>query len=197
MKKLLTVLAAVVVSATMAHAQIGIFAGYTSSATNAQGAIEDVKTASLWHAGVAYKMDFGPLTVQPAVAYNMKGTNVWDKEGISSLEYRTGYVEASVGLQLGLDLMVARPFVVAEPFIGYQVYGNETWENRQDVLNKLEYGFGVGAGVDFLQNFQVKIQWFKKMGSLATADATALDGVQETIKNGNYQGIKISVGFFF
>jgi hypothetical protein len=143
-------------------------------------------------------MDFGPLTVQPALAYSMKGTTISDKENfVDAIEYKTGYVEASVGLQLGLDLMVARPFVVAEPFIGYQVYGNETWENRKDVLNKLEYGFGVGVGADFLQNFQVKIQWFKNLGALATADATALDGVQETIKNGNYQGIKISVGFFF
>ena len=195
MKKLLTVLAAVVVSATMAHAQIGIFAGYTSSATNAQGALESVKSASLWHAGVAYKMDFGPLTVQPALAYSMKGTTISDKENfVDAIEYKTGYVEASVGLQLGLDLMVARPFVVAEPFIGYQVYGNETWENRKDVLNKLEYGFGVGVGADFLQNFQVKIQWFKNLGALATADAHV---IEETVKNGNYQGIKISVGFFF
>ena len=195
MKKLLTVLAAVVVSATMAHAQIGIFAGYTSSATNAQGALESVKSANLWHAGVAYKMDFGPLTVQPALAYSMKGTTISDKENfVDAIEYKTGYVEASVGLQLGLDLMVARPFVVAEPFIGYQVYGNETWENRKDVLNKLEYGFGVGVGADFLQNFQVKIQWFKNLGALATADARV---IEETVKNGNYQGIKISVGFFF
>ena len=195
MKKLLTVLAAVVVSATMAHAQIGIFAGYTSSATNAQGALESVKSANLWHAGVAYKMDFGPLTVQPALAYSMKGTTISDKENfVDAIEYKTGYVEASVGLQLGLDLMVARPFVVAEPFIGYQVYGNETWENRKDVLNKLEYGFGVGVGADFLQNFQVKIQWFKNLGALATADAHV---IEETVKNGNYQGIKISVGFFF
>lgn len=193
MKKLLTVLAAVVVSATMAHAQIGIFAGYTSSATNAQGALEEVKSASLWHAGVAYKMNFGPLGVQPAISYNMKGTNVIDG-GVATLEYRTGYVEASVGLQLGLDLMVARPFVVAEPFIGYQVYGNETWENRQDVLNKLEYGFGVGVGADFLEHFQVKIEWFKNLGSLGNADAHV---IEETIKNGNYQGIKISAGFFF
>lgn len=188
MKKLISVLVVALATATLAHAQLGIVAGYNSSATNAKGAIEEVKTASLWHAGVAYKFGLGPLTIQPSLTYSMKGTTV------DNLQYKNGYLEASAGVQFGLDLLVARPFVVAEPFIGYQVYGNEEWDKYKDYVNKLEYGFGIGVGCDVLEHFQLRIQWYKNLGSLTGANAAV---VEETLKNGNYQGIKITAGFFF
>ena len=190
MKKLISFLVVVLASATLAHAQLGIVAGYTASSTNAKTAAEEVKTASLWHAGIAYKYAMGPFTLQPSLTYSMKGTKVDD------LQYKTGYIEASVGAQFGLDLLVARPFVVAEPFIGYQVYGNETWDEKgyNDVVNKLEYGFGIGVGCDIIDMFQLRVEWYKNLGSLAGANGGA---VEETLRNGNYQGIKITAGFFF
>ena len=188
MKKLISVLVVVLASATLAHAQLGIVAGYNSSATNAKAAAEEVKTASLWHAGVAYKFNFGMLAVQPSLTYTMKGTTV------NNIQYKNGYIEASAGVQLGIDLAIARPFVVAEPFIGYQVYGNESWKDRQEVLNKLEYGFGIGVGCDIIKHFQLRVQWYKNLGSVAKADAVA---VEETLKSGNFQGIKVTAGFFF
>ena len=190
MKKLISVLVVVLASATLAHAQLGIVAGYTASSTNAKSAAEEVKTASLWHAGVAYKFGLGPITLQPSLTYSMKGTKVDD------LQYKSGYIEASAGVQFGLDLLVARPFVVAEPFIGYQVYGNETWDEKgyKDAVNKLEYGFGIGVGCDVLEHFQLRVEWYKNLGSLAGANGGA---VEETLRNGNYQGIKVTAGFFF
>lgn len=190
MKKLLTVLVVALATATLAHAQFGIVAGYTSSATNAKAAVEEVQSAHLWHAGVAYKLNFGALALQPSLTYSMKGTTV------DNLQYKSGYLELSAGVQLGLDLMIARPFVVAEPFIGYQVYGNETWDQQgyQNMVNKLEYGFGIGIGCDVLSMLQLRVEWYKNLGALAGANGGA---VEETLKNGNYQGIKITAGFFF
>lgn len=186
MKKLLTVIVVALASVTMAHAQFGIVAGYTSSTTKLKDAAQEVKSASLWHAGVAYKINIGALAIQPSLTYNMKGTT------IDNVQYKTGYLEASAGVQLGLDLLVARPFLVAEPFIGYQVTGNEA--AMKDVTNKLDWGFGVGIGADVLKHVQLRVEWFKNLGALANASSAQ---VGDALKDTNYQGIKITAGLFF
>ena len=191
MKKLFTVIVVALASVTLAHAQFGIVAGYNSSSTKVKDAANDFKTASLWHAGIAYKLNIGSLAIQPSLVYAMKGTT------IDNVEYKTGYVEASAGVQVGLDLLVARPFVVAEPFIGYQVTGNE--QAAKDITNKLEYGFGVGIGADVLKHLQLRIEWYQNLGTLAGKDAaTAANDVKASLlQKGNYQGIKITAGLFF
>lgn len=186
MKKLLTVIVVALASVTMAHAQFGIVGGYTSSTTKLADAAKEVTSASLWHAGVAYKINFGALALQPSLTYNMKGTT------IDNVQYKSGYVEASAGLQVGLDLLVARPFLVAEPFIGYQVTGNEA--AVKDVTNKLEWGFGVGVGVDVIKHIQLRVEWFKNLGALAGASG---EQAVNALKDTNYQGIKITAGIFF
>ena len=186
MKKLLTVIVVALASVTMAHAQFGIVGGYTSSTTKLADAAKEVTSASLWHAGVAYKINIGALAIQPSRTYNMKGTT------IDNVQYKSGYVEASAGLQVGLDLLVARPFLVAEPFIGYQVTGNEA--AVKDVTNKLEWGFGVGVGVDVIKHVQLRVEWFKNLGALAGASG---EQAVNALKDTNYQGIKITAGIFF
>lgn len=186
MKKLLTVIVVALASVTMAHAQFGIVGGYTSSTTKLADAAKEVSSASLWHAGVAYKINIGALAIQPSLTYNMKGTT------IDNVQYKSGYVEASAGLQVGLDLLVARPFLVAEPFIGYQVTGNEA--AVKDVTNKLEWGFGVGVGVDVIKHVQLRVEWFKNLGALAGASG---EQAVNALKDTNYQGIKITAGIFF
>ena len=180
---------------TLAHAQFGIVAGYNSSATKIKDAANDYKTASLWHAGVAYKIGFGSIAVQPSLTYTMKGSVAFDNVKNTQVEYKTGYLEASVGAQIGIDLLVARPFVVAEPFIGYQVMGNE--QAVKDITNKLEYGFGIGIGADVLNHIQLRIEWYKNLGSLAKSVDEAANTVKSELTKSNYQGIKVTAGFFF
>jgi len=187
MKKLLTVIIVALASVTLAHAQFGVVAGYTSSTTKLKDAAQEANSASLWHAGVAYKIGIGPLAVQPSLTYNMKGTT------IDNMQYKSGYVEASAGVQVGLDLLVARPFLVAEPFIGYQVYENSNLKDMANT-NKLDWGFGLGIGADVLNTFQIRVEWFKNMGSLANATK---DQAVDALKDTNYQGIKITAGIFF
>ncbi len=191
MKKLLTVIAVALMSVTLAHAQFGIVAGYNSSSTKIKDAAADFKTASLWHAGVAYKINIGSLAIQPSLTYAMKGTS------IDNVQYKTGYLEASVGAQVGLDLLVARPFVVLEPFLGYQLYGNN--DDIKNIANKLEYGFGIGIGADVLKHLQLRIEWYKNLGHLAGTNITeAVDQTKAAIlQKSNYQGVKITAGFFF
>ena len=195
MKKLLTVIAVALMSVTLAHAQFGIVAGYNSSSTKIKDAAADFKTASLWHAGVAYKINIGSLAIQPSLTYAMKGTIVND--GVSSLQYKTGYLEASVGAQVGMDLLVARPFIVLEPFLGYQIYGNN--DDIKNIANKVEYGFGIGVGADVLKHLQLRIEWYKNLGHLAGSNISeAVDQNKAALlQKSNYQGIKVTAGFFF
>ena len=186
MKKLLTVIVVALASVTLAHAQFGVVAGYTSSTTKLKEAAQQASSANLWHAGVAYKINIGSLAIQPSLTYNMKGTT------IDNIQYKSGYLEASAGVQVGLDLLVARPFLVAEPFIGYQVYENEDLKNIN--TNKLDWGFGLGIGADVLKHLQLRVEWFKNLGALA--DASKEQAI-EALKDTNYQGIKITAGLFF
>lgn len=218
MKKLLLTLALAFATLTAANAQIGIVGGWSTSRTNNAGSWDaSVKNMSLWNAGLAYKFEIGPFfTIQPALIYQVKGTNV--ESYMQTLSSRSGFLELNLGLQLGLDLLALRPFILFEPFIGYQVYGNEDFLalsnlslsqananfNRYlaDAKNKLEFGFGVGGGIELLNHLQVSAQWFMNAGQLYNGDKLTSDAVMSTVVGHfgdlkNYSGVKITLGLFF
>lgn len=219
MKKILTFLVAVLATASVAHAQFGIIGGFTSSKTsiNTKNISENFKGVSLFHAGIAYKVKL-PLgfAIQPALTYEMKGANLDQvksiNEGLSSLSTKAGYIQLGAGIQWGIDLLVARPFLLVQPFFGYQVTGSEkltadgsvSISSIDDVFktakNKLEYGFELGGGVEVVKHIQVSVVWFKNLGYLYDGDkitdvSAAVIGAYKDTKN--YSGIKVSVGIFF
>ncbi|MBQ4390315.1 MAG: PorT family protein [Bacteroidales bacterium] len=218
MKKILTLLVAVLATASVAHAQFGIIGGFTSSKTSidTKNISENFKGVSLFHAGIAYKVKL-PLgfAIQPALTYEMKGANLEQvksiNEGLSSLSTKAGYIQLGAGIQWGIDLLVARPFLLVQPFFGYQVTGSEKFSVLsttdkdynsffQTAKNKLEYGFELGGGVEVVKHIQVSIVWFKNLGYLYDGDkitdvGAAVIGAYKDTKN--YSGIKVSVGIFF
>lgn len=218
MKKILTLLVAVLATASVAHAQFGIIGGFTSSKTSidTKNISENFKGVSLFHAGIAYKVKL-PLgfAIQPALTYEMKGANLEQvksiNEGLSSLSTKAGYIQLGAGIQWGIDLLVARPFLLVQPFFGYQVTGSEklnvlnasSEENNnffKTAKNKLEYGFELGGGVEVVKHIQVSVVWFKNLGYLYDGDkitdvGAAVIGAYKDTKN--YSGIKVSVGIFF
>lgn len=189
MKKILTLLVAVLATASVAHAQFGIIGGFTSSKTSidTKNISENFKGVSLFHAGIAYKVKL-PLgfAIQPALTYEMKGANLEQvksiNEGLSSLSTKAGYIQLGAGIQWGIDLLVARPFLLVQPFFGYQVTGSEkltadgsvSISSINDVFqtakNKLEYGFELGGGVEVVKHIQVSVVWFKNLGYLYDGD---------------------------
>lgn len=220
MRKFFTAAALLLAGLTAAHAQVGIVGGFTSSTTsiNKEDIQETLSNVNLFHAGIAYKIESGSLFVlQPAVTYQMKGANITsDTNGsdfIKSLETKTGFAELSLGLQVGLDLLAFRPYVFAEPFVGYALNGTECLNDfsedtnlaLENVKNKLEYGFGVGAGVELLDHVQLSVQWFKNLGFLYNGDKidtdATLSAVGESIYDikdiQSYSGLKVSLGIFF
>lgn len=230
MKKILTLLVVLLASASIANAQFGVVGGFISSRTslNKNDALDNLKNVNLYHIGVAYKIESGSIfTAEPTLAYEVKGATL-SKENLSistqslgeQFETRTGFVQLSLGMQVGLDLLVFRPYFVFEPFVGYAVTGTETYNvvangqvsgsaSRADieraaneVKNKLEYGFGIGGGVELLNHLQLSAQWFKNLGSLyndGKIDASqAMALVGSSYKDvQNYTGFKVSLAVFF
>ena len=202
MKKFLVVIATLLI-AVSAHAQFGIVAGVTSSKTNLKDAIADAQNITQYHVGVTYKMDLGLLAIQPSIIYNMKGTKLNIAELTSTeLDYKTGYIEIPVQLQVGLNLGVARIYGFAEPFIGYAISNAATlsgqdlkadWDN---VKSRLEYGVGLGIGVELIKHVQVSAKYFWNMGDMY-GTTLSLAGVTQTIGSQKASGIAASVALLF
>ena len=203
MKRIITLVAVAAASLLMAaraHAQFGIVGGITSSTTEMTTA-EDVKSMSLYHAGLTYKFNLGAgFAIQPSVLYQVKGANLGELNTASSEDFKvkSGYVEVPVGFQWGPDLMVFRPFVMAEPFIGYQVTSSDRGADSiegwtEQAKNKFEYGFAVGGGLELAGNIQLSVQWFNNMGSLMKDDSSS--SFSDKVKN--FKGIKFSLAILF
>lgn len=206
MKKLFTlvaVAAASLVMASQAHAQFGIVAGLTSSKTDVSSAVNDVKNIALYHAGLTYKFDLGAgFAIQPAVIYQVKGAKIESIGDTSADQLKTGYVEIPVGFQWGPDLMAFRPYVFAEPFVGYQITSSDKVASFSDwtsqAKNKFEYGFGLGAGLEIASHIQLSAQWFKNLGNMFGDSAKSADAAWAEAKDiKNFQGIKVTLGILF
>ena len=206
MKKILILVAAATASlvfASKAHAQFGVIAGLTSSKVNATEAVKDAKNIVLYHAGLTYKFDLGAgFAIQPSAIYQVKGAKLSSIGDTSGDQMKTGFVEIPLSIQWGPDLMAFRPYVFAEPFIGYQIATfNEgaTFSNvSSDVMNKLEYGFGLGGGLEVASHVQLSVQWFKNMGTMINDDK-GQTGAEwwNKVKGKNFQGIKFSLAILF
>jgi hypothetical protein len=206
MKKFIIIIASLLF-AVSAHAQFGVIAGITSSRSDIKSAIADVqgKNITQYHVGITYKFGGNVFAVQPALLYNVKGTAL-DVNDITStkLDMKTGFIELPVQLQVGIGLGdIARIYGFAEPFIGYAISNSGTfngtalkdlkWEN---IKNRLEYGVGVGLGVELIKHVQVSVKYFWNMGNLYNEDFS-FAGVTKTITDSKANGIAASVALLF
>ncbi len=209
MKKII-IIAAALLAAWSANAQIGIVAGLTSSATDAQSAYADIKNVNQYHVGLTYKLGLGNLlAIQPSLIYNMKGTKIGEIGGVKDInaEYKTGYLELPVQVQAGLGIgTLLRVYGFAEPFVGYAI-NNEvktpdllnkesvqnTWDN---VKSRFEYGVSLGAGVEVLRHLQVTVKYFWNLGSVYGNEITVA-GTAKTISESKCNGVAASVAYLF
>lgn len=215
MKKILAV-AALFASMAAANAQqFGIIGGMTSSKANIAEEVNS-KNMTLYHAGVAFKADLGAgFALQPMLTYQVKGADFERETGTlnKNVKSKTGFAELSLGIQWGLDLLAFRPFIFAEPFVGYSVTGSESLtvgstpsvesisKAINEAKNKLEYGFGLGGGLEITSHIQLSCQWFTNLGSLydqSRFDTGELVDIKPSYKDiKNYQGIKFSLAILF
>lgn len=198
MKKLLTIVAVLVLAASSMSARdgrFGIVAGFNSSQMKL--ANFDFKSAVGYQAGITYNQ---PLilgfSLQPELLYNVKGTT-W-----SEIKANMGYVEAGAQVQWGTDLQLVKVYGFAEPFLGYAVNGKVSYSsfakdlNMDNIKNRLELGLGVGAGVELLQRIQVSFKYYWNMESNDLADY--IKEVTASVKDGrSFNGLVFSAALFF
>ena len=202
MKRFLTLVAAVAASmilAAGAHAQFGFLVGLTSSSVK----MASSDAISLYHAGLTYKINLpSGFAIQPAVLYQVKGANVGQLGTATDEDFKvkTGFVEVPLGLQWGPHLAAFRPYLFAEPFIGYRVSstdrGNESFRDwAGQAKTKFEYGFGLGAGLEISEHLQLSVQWFNNLGTMFSKPAES--GTESLGKVKNFEGIKFSLAILF
>lgn len=230
MKALKTTLAAIAMLFCVAasaqdigSSRIGVIGGFTSSDSNAD--IFKTSSYSLYHIGVAFQYPLvAGFVIQPALTYQMKGATLDGVQeaglsnislAVASLDTKVGYAEIPVQIQWGPDLVAFRPYVFAEPFVGFAVNTANKIESdlvssgtildtvtdfKEAAINRLEYGAGVGAGCEF-SRFQISARYFWNFGSLYS-ESGEMNAVGQTIKAAyedkkNFNGFSVSVAVFF
>ncbi|MBR6246171.1 MAG: PorT family protein [Bacteroidales bacterium] len=222
--------AAAVSAQHIGETRFGVLGGFTS--TNAQGnPISDVKgfdasKVALYHVGVTAQIPMAlGISLQPSLSWQMKGatldsyTTTGDvKEITSTLNAKVGYLELAAQVQYGLDLLLFKPYLLAEPFVGYAMSVNETVSQFNKVTNakevqqqvkafansalpRVEYGLGIGAGIEFWQ-MQLAFKYFWNFGNLydgknyVTGEQVS-EQVKGAFENGkSFNGFNISLTLF-
>lgn len=182
MKKFIT-LAAVSLLSFTANAQIhfGPVVGMTSSTISniKEMTVDDVKpkNATRYHAGITMQARL-PLgfAIQPSLIYHCKDAAV---ENLT-----TGYLELPVGIQWGPDLGICRPYLEVAPMVGVAVNS----KIDKEMLNRLEYGVGVGAGLE-VWKFQLSARYNWDLNDYMKAT--------ETVPSGSYRCVTLSLAFLF
>lgn len=200
-----------------AHAQLGIVGGLTSTATNLNDAYTDIaksQSVNQYHVGLVYNLNlpFG-FSVQPGLVYNMKGASLsTNLSGISGLESmkdlnvqvdtKTGFLEVPVRVAWGMDFGIVKPFIFAEPFVGYAITTETKSKFKDDATKELvskipgirldtsnsdedkwvnrdrfSYGLGLGAGVILVKHIGLTVKYYWDFGTPFT---TTEDGSAKT-----------------
>ena len=202
--------------ASFAQEGVGIFGGITSSSTKLQDF--DFDNVTQFRAGIAYKYPIAMgFAVQPEFSYSVKGTALTPSLAdfdIAKFDLHMGYVEAALQLQWGPDLLIFRPYALVEPFIGYALNNkietslagtniSTTRTNVWNCLQKMEYGYAWGGGVDLFGRFQVSAKHYENFGSLYkdskdSSPQTAEDFMMEAFKDErNFSGWILTLTLFF
>ena len=210
MKKILLIAAILFAGLTAAEAKGGF--GVKAGVNFPTSSVKDIKEVSpaSYHLGVAYNLNIPlvGLSIQPALQYSLKQSAIGVDTGVSALDNLTmeqvsmGYLEFMTSVQWGLDLIVARPFLDVSPFVGYALNGGgaikDIWTS--DAVNKLDYGIGLGAGLD-VWKLQVVCRYNWNFGNLMSSVDTVENGnildKYKMIKGGNFGGLTLSVAYFF
>ena len=173
--------------------------GFQGGLTYSSASIKNFETKSVsqYHVGVTAQFPVGMgFCIQPSLLYQVKGMSLDQIAGssaddvINSIEGKVGFAEIPVQVQWGPDLLLFRPYVFAEPFIGYRLHEDifsSSDISYADEMKKLEYGFGVGAGID-IWKLQVSAKWFWNMGTIYRGESESLDKLH---------GLSVTLSIFF
>jgi hypothetical protein len=198
MKKLFALLLGVLIISTSSFAQVrfGVKGGlnFTNMSNISSNVNETWKNQTGYQLGVALqlKIPVVGLAIQPELLYSTVETS--DPANPSN-SIKLDYATLPVNFELGIDMLIFRPFVIAAPYISYAIQKGARLEDQPwDDINRFDYGIGIGAGID-LWKLQIMGKYNWGLGKLQSAEANWDQA--ETYKNARLQGFQLSVAFLF
>lgn len=202
--------------ASFAQEGVGVFGGITSSSTKLQDF--DFDNVTQFRAGIAYKYPIAiGFAIQPEFGYSVKGTALTSSLAdfdIAKFNLHMGYLETGLQFQWGPDLLIFRPYALVEPFVGYALNNkiettlagtsiSKTRTNAWNCLERLEYGYAWGGGLDLFGRFQISAKHYENCGSIyketdkATPE-TLNDFIMEAFRDDkNFSGWILTLTVFF
>ena len=218
MKKFFVVLVALVVTASIAHAQLnfGVRAGFnlTNMATKFDGKSEndDVKFKPGFQIGAV--VDYAltdAISLQPGILFAQQGSK-YEKDKYKEVT-NLNYIQVPINVQYKLDLGGMNLILQAGPYIGFGLGGKEKvtvdgkkvsdkeyeeetgrkpdisfGSGKDDHLSAFDFGIGLGAGLQF-GAIQAGVGYNLGLANIAHKDAE-----KTTIKN---SGIAITLTYVF
>lgn len=172
------------VTANAQHAVVKAGFNYTNAS------VESLKAGKTgWQVGVGFQTgQWTGFSLQPEILYKVKGVTLEDATKVS-----INSVEVPVNIQWGPDLLIARPFIFASPFLGVNLGTKFSKESSlADTINKnlrrLEYGLGLGVGVN-VWKLQITGKYNWNFGKITTwsdaqANVKGLDPAARTFELG-------------
>jgi len=167
MKKVLLLFVSLLMVGTVSAWAQGVIVKGGFNYTNAS--VESIKAGRTgWQAGVGFQTEsWTGFSLQPELVYKVKGVTLEDATNV-----KLNCVELPVNIQWGPDLLVARPFVFAAPFIGVNLgtkFSKETSlaETVNKNLHRFQYGLGLGLGIN-VWKFQVTGKFNWNFGDITT-----------------------------
>ena len=174
MKKIAFLLVSLLLLGGVAANAQGIIVKAGFNYTNASS-VQDLKSGKTgWQFGAGFQTEsWTGFSLQPELIYKVKGVTLEDATKVSM-----NYVELPVNIQWGPDLLIARPFIFASPFLGYNIgtkFSKET--TLADTINRnfhrFEYGLGLGLGIN-VWKLQITGKYNWNFGQITTwSDAQA------------------------
>lgn len=196
MKKIILLLAAVMIFSVQGFSQAGIKAGLNFnsaedfSINNSSKSNLDNKTG--FHVGLLYnfKIPLTGLSIQPELMYAQNKSNL--KGEAAEGEFKLNTLKLAASVQWGIDLMLLRPFIQVVPYAGYTLNSKTTVKDLEWDVEKLRYGVGLGAGLD-VWKLQVSCRYNWDLGK---AEKFKMPGLG-TFKGNKYETFEVSLAYFF
>ncbi|MCQ2975839.1 MAG: PorT family protein [Bacteroidales bacterium] len=192
MKKLLAIVALVVLSATASFAQLGLRAGlnFASLGVDDKDVKDFIDTKSGFHIGAVYNVDLiGSFSLEPGLYFTQKGF----KQDESDLKATTNYLEIPINLKYQLlDLSVIALDAHVGPFMSMGLSGKikedfmgakeefKAFDEDEGGLKRFEFGLQMGIGAKICEKLYAGIHYDMGLTKINEDDGISKDNLKET-----------------
>ena len=163
---------------------------------------EDFKGKALagWHAGLTAELKLPAFfAIQPSVIYDY-GRSRLNLPHYDKVDVSMGSINIPIAIQWGPDLGIIRPYIQLVPFADIMLNGKCSFtdltgdlktQNIMSVLNRAQFGLGLGAGLEFWRmQLSLRYNWVLTDWNQANAE-----GNQFRELSNRRRGVMVSLAF--